>query len=151
MKKIIIISVSILSVVLIGLAVASGPAGDVWHRTPEERVNYMVSKISATLELDEAQQTVLDRIAEETIVEMQQMRRNHDIFRSDFMAMLRKDSVRPEALKDLFDTKKPIWDDLMQMASENIAEFHSVLNPEQRKTLIAEIESHHGRRCRFMK
>jgi hypothetical protein len=37
----------------------------------------------------------------------------------------------------------------MQMAAEHIAEFHAILTPEQRTTLIAELESHQRGRCRF--
>lgn len=151
MKKIIIIGVSVLSVVLIGLAVAGSPTGDAWHRTPEERVEYVITKISNKLALDETQKEALDRMASETVAELQMARKKRELFKSDFMEILRKEQVSSEELRTLFDRKKPAIDDWMHMASEHIAEFHSLLSPEQRNLLIAEIESHHSRRCRFMR
>ncbi len=150
MKKVVIISVSIVCVALIGLAIA-GPGHGRWHHTPEEKVEFLKSKISEKLELTDAQKMTLNRIGEEILAEHDQMESRRDTFQSDFMETLKNDSVTPEELKALFETKKPVIDDLMQMAAEHIAEFHSVLTPEQRATLIAEIESHQEGRCRFFR
>jgi periplasmic protein CpxP/Spy len=150
MKKIVIISVSIVCVVLIGLAIAGGPGGG-WHRTPEEKVEFIKSKIVEKLDLDDSQKLALNRIGDEIITEHQQMEETHQTFKASFMDTLKKENVTADDLKALFDTKKPVIDDIMQLAAEHIAEFHSILTPEQRETLIAEIESHEGRRCRFFR
>ena len=150
MKKIVIISVSIVCVALIGLAIASGPSGG-WHRTPEEKVAYVKSKIVEKLDLDDSQKLALNRIGDEIIAEHQQMKDTHQSFKTGFVDTLKKENVTADDLKTLFDTKKPVIDDMMQLAAEHIAEFHSILTPEQREILIAEIESHEGRRCRFFR
>jgi Spy/CpxP family protein refolding chaperone len=148
MKKIVIITVSIVSVALIGLAIA-GPGSGRWHRTPEEKVEFLKSKISEKLELTDAQKLTLNRIGEEILAEHDQLEGRHETFKTDVVETLKKEAVTTEELKELFETKKPVIDDLMQMAAEHIAEFHAVLTPEQRATLIAEIESHEKGRCRF--
>ena len=148
MKKIAIISVSIVCIALIGLALAGGPGGG-WHRTPEEKVEYIKSKIVEKLELDDSQKLALNRIGDEIIAEHQKMEDTHQTFKANLMDTLKKENLTAEDLKTLFDAKKPVIDDLMQLAAEHIAEFHSILTPEQREILIAEIESHEGRRCRF--
>ncbi len=148
MKKVVIITVSIVCVALIGLAIAGTGSGP-WHRTPEERVEFLKSRISEKLELTDAQKVVLNRIGDEILAEHDQLEGTHEAFKTSFMETLKKDSVTPEELKELFETKKPVIDDLMQMAAEHIAEFHAILTPEQRTTLIAEIESHQRDRCRF--
>lgn len=149
MKKVIIISVSVVSVVLIGLAVAGGRAWDGWHHTPEEKIAHVKAKIAEKLNLSETQKITLDRIAEDILVEHQEMAADRQTFKTRFMDTLRKERVDPQELKSLFDTKKPVIDSVMQMAAEHIAEFHGVLTPEQREILITEIEFHHGHRCRF--
>jgi len=151
MKKAIIISVVVVSVALIGLAFASGPGSGGWHRTPEEKMDYLKTKIASKLDLDESQKATLDRIANELMAERQAHSDERQVFKDSFMEILAKDEVRPEELKALFDTKKPAIEGVMRLASEYLAEFHSILTPEQRATLIAEVESHKGRRCGFMR
>ncbi len=151
MKRIIIISAVAVCVALIGLAFAAGPGSVGWHRTPEEKVAYITSKISEKLALDDAQRAALDRIADEFLAEHQRISSDRQAFKADFIGTLGKEEVSPEELKALFDTKKPLIEEMMQLASVHIAEFHSILTPEQRATLIAEIESHEGHRCRLFR
>jgi Spy/CpxP family protein refolding chaperone len=151
MKRIIIISVSVVCVALIGLAVAGGPGGGGWHRSPEEKIAYLKSKIAEKLELNEMQKTTLDRIAEEMLDEHAQWSGTREAFKTSFMETLAKESVSSEEIKALFETKRPVLEEMMELAAVHIAEFHSVLTPEQRTTLIAEMESHQGGRCRFMR
>ena len=151
MKRIIIISVSIVCVALIGLAVAGGPLGGGWHHSPEEKITFLKTKITEKLELNEMQITTLDRIAQEMLDEHAQWSGTREAFKTSFMETLAKESVRPEEIIALFETKRPVFEEMMELAAGHIAEFHSVLTPEQRTTLIAEMEAHHGRRCRFMR
>jgi Spy/CpxP family protein refolding chaperone len=148
MKKVVIITVSIICAVLIGLAVA-GPRSDRWHHTPEEKIEFLKSKIADKLELTDAQKVTLNRIGEEILAQHDQLEGTHDTFRANLMDTLNQESVTSEELKTLFETKKPDIDALMQAAAEHIAEFHAILTPEQRAALIAEIESHQKGRCRF--
>ncbi len=150
-KRITIISVVVVSVALIGLAFAAGPGSGGWHRTPEEKVAYVKDKIAKGLSLDDAQKVTLDRIADEIVSEHQEIRSGRQAFKTELIEILSKEEVSADELKALFDTRKPIIEEVMQMASAQIAEFHSILTPEQRETLVDKIESHHGRRCRFFK
>lgn len=151
MKKIIIISVSVVCVALIGLAVAGGPGGGGWHRGPEEKIEYLKYKITDKLELNEDQKTTLDRIADEMLAEHAQWSGDRKAFKASFMETLGKESVSPEEIKALFETKRPVLEEMMDLAAGHIAEFHSVLTPEQRATLIAEMEARQGGRCRFIR
>ena len=73
MKRIIIIGTVAVCVALIGLAVAAGPGSAGWHRTPEEKVAYITSKIAEKLALDDTQRAGLDRIADEFLAELAQI------------------------------------------------------------------------------
>jgi flagellar motility protein MotE (MotC chaperone) len=148
MKKVVIITASIVCVALIGLAIAGAGPGR-WHHTPEEKIEFLKSKISEKLELTDAQKVTLNRIGEEVLAEHDQLEDRHETFKADLVETLEKETVTTEELIELFETKKPVIDDLMQMAAGHIAEFHAILTPEQRATLIAELESHQRGRCRF--
>lgn len=158
MKITIMAIVGLVSVGLIGLVFAGchprggggrffGPPG---YWTPEKKVNYIKEKITEKLDLSEDQISTLDRIGNEMMAKREQMQTEREAFRSQFMDELRKESVDPAALKSLFQSKLPVIEDFMSMAAENIAEFHSILTPEQREKLVSEIESHHNR-CPFGK
>lgn len=151
MKKVIIISVSVVCVALIGLAIAGGPAGGGWHRSPEEKIDYLKYKMADKLELNEMQKTTLDRIAEELLAEHSQWSGDRETFKASFMETLAKESVSPEEIEALFETRRPAFKEMLDLVAGHIAEFHSVLTPEQRTILIAEMESHQGGRCRFMR
>jgi uncharacterized membrane protein len=146
MKKIVIISVSIVCVALIGLAVAGASR---YRRSPEAKLAYLKSELTQTLALTESQQMTLERIADEIIAEHDRLAGTHETFKANLMETLKKETVSADELKALFDTKKPVIDDVMQMAAEHIAEFHNVLTPEQREILADEIQSRHNGRCRL--
>jgi DNA-binding winged helix-turn-helix (wHTH) protein len=106
MKSIGIITIGIVCVVLVGLAFAAGSGASGWHRTWEEKMEHLKLKLTDKLNLNEAQIATLDRITEEIIAEHQELSGKREVFKEDFLALLEKESVRPEELKALFDTKK---------------------------------------------
>lgn len=147
MKKKIIIIVSLVMVALIGLAVAGGPH---WYgpKSAQARVDYVKAKLTDTLDLTDTQVSTLDQIAADILAEHDRMEVRHDEFKDRFFEVLNQESVAPEDLTRLFEEKKPHIDRLMQLAATHIAEFHSILTPEQRTRLMDEMENHrHG--CRF--
>ena len=146
MKKTIIIAISILSLALIGLAFASGHG---WRPSTEERVAHITSEIAERLDLSDAQKMTLDGIAEDILEERRQMIADRKAFKSSLVEMLSQESLTAQELTGLFETKKPAIETVLQMAAEHLAEFHGILTPEQRSLLVAEMESHDGRRCRF--
>lgn len=146
MKKIVITTVSIICIALIGLAVAG--AGR-YQRSPEAKLDYLKYELTKKLALTESQQTTLERITNDIIVEHDRLAGTRETFKAGLMETLKKETVSADELKALFDTKKPDIDVVMQMAAEHIAEFHNILTPEQRETLVDEIQSHPGGRCRF--
>ncbi len=149
-KGIMVVSAVVVSVVLIGLAFAAGPGG-FRPRTPEEKIEFLTTRIAEKLTLDDAQKATLDRMADEIIAEKQRHNDERQAFKAQVMDTLSQETVTPEELKALFDTRKPAIEGFMQLASTYIAEFHSILTPEQREILVDEIESHQGRRCRFFR
>lgn len=151
MKKGIIITVCVVGLAVFGLAIAGGTGWSGRNHTPEEKIDYLKLKITHTLDLTDTQQTALDRIADEILVEHEEIASDRKAFKAKMIATLRKEQVDAQELQSLFETKKPTIDNIMQLAAGHIAEFHSMLTPEQRETLIAEMEAHQGRRCRLFR
>jgi hypothetical protein len=81
MKKTILITISILSVALIGLAFARGHG---WRPCAEERVAHITSEIAERLDLSAAQKMTLDGIAEDFLEERQQVMKDRRAFKIQF-------------------------------------------------------------------
>lgn len=146
MKKTIVVAISILSLALIGLAFAGGHG---WRPSAEERVAHITSEIAERLDFSDAQKMTLDGIAEDILEERQQMAEGRKVLKSSLMELLAQESLTAEELRGLFETRKPAIETFLQMAAERLVEFHGMLTPEQRRLLVAEMESHDGHRCRF--
>ena len=148
MKKKVAIITSIVLAALIGLAVAGGHH---WYggRSAEDRAEFVKNRISRTLELDETQRATLDRMADDLLAERDRMKAQRNEFRQRFFDVLNQEQVAAEDLVLLFEEKKPQIDRWMQLAADNIAEFHAILTPQQRERLITEIRNHHEKGCRF--
>lgn len=113
--------------------------------TPEERVAHVKQWVSKKLELTEEQQVELERMLTAMADKHATMRGTHTDFKKAFIDELRKEQVRPEDLKQLIEAKRPHFDEILDLAAENLAAFHAMLTPQQREKLIAALESHHGR------
>jgi len=113
--------------------------------TPEEKLAHVKSWATKELTLNEAQQVELERMLTAMAEKRAAMRGMHADFRKAFVDEMRKEQLRPEDLKQLVDARRPAFEEMLDVAAENLAAFHAMLTPEQREKLIAKLESHHGR------
>ena len=149
MKKKIIITVSVFLVIITGITVA-GAARFGGHRNAEHRIDYVRMKLTETLELNDTQKAALDGMTEEILAKINEMHAGRDEFKSRMFQVLNQDQVTAEELEALFAEKKPYYEQMVQLAARNIAEFHGMLTPEQRTRLIEEMKNL-KRGCRFGK
>lgn len=147
MKKKVVITVSIVIVGLVGLALAGG-SHLYGPKSPAQRIDYVKSKLADVLDLTEMQKVAVDRMAEDILAEHGRVATRRGEFKARILDVLNQERVSPEDFTSLFEEKKPDIDRIMQLAAEHLAEFHSILTPEQRALLITEMENHHSH-CRF--
>lgn len=154
MKTVIWVSVGLFATVflLVGfMACDRGRTGAFGFRgddgTSEERVAHVQQWVTKKLDLTEEQQVELQRMLTEMADKHATMRGMHTDFKKAFLDELRKEQVRPEDLKQLIEAKRPHFEEMLDLAAENLAAFHALLTPQQRERLVSELESHHHGRC----
>ena len=114
----------------------------------EKKVDAIKKELTRKLELSETQAAQVDRILATMKNKRDEIRGMHQEMRAAFLDELRKDQVSPGQIKQLIESRRPVFDEMITMLSQGISDFHGILTPEQREKLIAEIESHEGH-CRF--
>jgi hypothetical protein len=159
MKVTIFVSIGLLTAALLLFGIVgcqrarTGPLGfhDNGYKSPQERAAYVKKWVSKKLDLTKDQQVELDRIFLTMAEKHEKIRLLRADLKKGLLDELRKEQVRPDALKALLDAKRPAFEEMIDLAAENLAAFHAMLTLEQREKLVAELESHsryHGR-CRL--
>lgn len=114
----------------------------------EKRMDMMKYMISSELDLTDDQQAELDRIAQDLGSRHDAIRSGHQDFRADMINTLARDQVSAEDIKNQFEAHKPAMESMVDALTENLADFHNMLTPDQRTKLAASLASHAGG-CRF--
>lgn len=88
-------------------------------------------------------------LAKGAIEEMRVLHEGHEVRRAEFAAALSGAAVDRDALEQLRSDALARLEEGSKQAVETLARVAEVLTPEQRATLLAEHEKHHGRGHRW--
>lgn len=156
MKKSVLTIVAITIAALTGLSFTACHQRGAWYGEDdpsdqagrERRINYVKTRVVQDLDLNDAQISELNRMIEELKAKHDALKSHRAEFKSEFIQTLGQDRLEADDIMRLIDARRPEVEDLLATIAEQIAEFHNMLNTEQRAKLIAELESH-DRRCPF--
>lgn len=113
------------------------------------RIDYVVGRMTRTLDLDEVQQERLRTMAEAVHARMAEIRTDRETVKSELIGLVSKGSVDAREIDDFMRRKMERIEPVRLLVAENLAAFHAMLRPEQREKLVAEIRNHEPGRCRF--
>jgi protein CpxP len=116
----------------------------------QHKADWIKKELTQKLELTDTQVAEIDRIIETVKAKHAQMHTMPQDLRNDFFNELRKDQLSAEQVRQLFEHRRPAFEQMLTVISEAIADFHAVLTPEQREKFIAELKAHH-KRCPWRK
>jgi len=134
-SKIIIAAVS--SIVLI-----SGLAACGHHRSPEERADYMMEKISDKLDLTAPQLSQLEQLKNELMNARQSMRTERDTLHNEVNELLSQPTLDQErTLKLVRDQTESINQKAPQIITA-FAGFYDSLTPEQQAVILDKVQKH---------
>ncbi len=127
---------------LILLLVLSALVTTSCYRTPEQRAEYIVKRMSTDLKLNNAQTAQLEKIKDEFMARrpgMVKMREETVEESNDLMRSPEIDKAKLDAL-----TEKNIAQaaDMIRFISAKFLEIHDMLTPEQREKLVSNIEKY---------
>jgi len=122
------------------------------YYTPEKRMDWMLKRISRELKLTETQKEQLDRFKTELMIKAREVWVGHVNTMDEVGIQLRSDEFDQEHLKDVIAGNSAKREELVSLFITGLAEFHSILTPEQRNKLVKKLDKMkkwRKRHCRF--
>jgi len=130
-------------ILLIGLvAVAALVMTGCHNATPEQRADRMVQHLVSTLNLDAVQTEKLQKMKTEFLAQRPEMKKVQAETLADVKEMMLSPQVDEARLNSRREKVQAHTDDMIRFVFARFTEFHDLLTPEQRVTLVAEIEKH---------
>lgn len=102
------------------------------HKSPEERAEWIVKRITKELDLNDAQQQTLGRIKDEFIAKHKASRPQMEAQFHALSELIRADSIDQAKLNEIRKKHKAHREAMENFLIEKATEFHKVLTPEQR-------------------
>lgn len=125
-----------------GIVLVTGIAACGHHRSPEERADYMVEKITSNLELTAPQVTQLEQLKDELMKARQSMLAERESMHKEVTALLSQPTLDQErALKLVHDQTESVNQKAPQLVSA-FAGFYDSLTPEQQTKLREKVEEY---------
>jgi uncharacterized membrane protein len=118
-----------------------------WNSSPEEKANYTAKKVAGELGLNAEQKIKLDKIKADLLARKADFQAVHGGFRDLLLGQIRSASVDTAKLNQGLEEREAKMKDLRGFLVAEFAEFHAMLNPDQREKLASKLERM-GRHCR---
>lgn len=115
------------------------------HRTPEQRADWMVSKIAKELDLDEPQKTKLEAVKDAFLAARAQMRKEHDALFGEALALVQGTTLDQGKVIQLLDRHQALQRQAAPVVVAKLAEFHASLTAEQRTKAAEHLKRLHDR------
>ena len=113
-----------------------------YHKTPEERAEYVVQRLASTLKLDTAQTAKLEKMKEDFLAQRPEMEKMRKESMADIKEMMLSPQLDQARLNARMEKVQAHTSDMIRFVTVKFAELHDMLTPEQRGKLVEEIEKH---------
>ena len=118
------------------------------HHSRSHKAEFMVDYITEALDLDEKQETELNRIKDEIMEKSKQLHANRETMFNEMVNQLRSQEIDQESVRLIIADHRAQMDELIDFALPRLVEFHSTLTPDQREKLISKLEKFRDRHHR---
>ncbi len=115
-------------------------------RNPEKRINWMVSRLTNKLDLNENQQNGLENIKKEVTARFAEIKTFHERVPQEIISQIEAGTVDETRLNAFFDEENVKIVETRKFLIQKFSQFHSTLTAEQKKKLEEEIRKFFERR-----
>ncbi len=115
------------------------------HKDFEKRIEWVASKLTSKLDLDDSQKEKLNQIKAELIAKHKENKPEHMGFSKEIADQIRLEKIDPKVLDKIGSDREAKHTEMRKFFNLKLIEFHSVLRPEQREKL-AELVLKFGKR-----
>lgn len=136
MKRILTIGAALL---VAGFFVACGH----FNRTLSGRAEFITSRMASKLDLNADQTSKLNAMRDEIVHKIQSSTEERNKIHAEFTALVRSDRIDPAKLSELREKRTRLHNEVEELISRKIVEFHAILTPEQRAKAAEFLEKFH--------
>ena len=132
--------------IITGLTLTAGLAACSWHsKTPSEKADYMVEKITKKLDLNAEQVTELEKLKSELLTAREDFLSEKQGTHSAINELLMQPTLDQQRLLELVQGHTASMNQKAPMVISSVAGFYDSLTPEQQATIREKIAHHHER------
>ncbi len=136
---------SILGVIVVAALAALVLAG-CYHRTPEQRAEYVVKRMTEELSLSDVQKAQLEKIKDEFLAQRAEMPKLREETVKEANELMRSSDIDKNRLNALVEKSRTQANDMISFVTSKFTEIHDMLTPEQREKLTSHVEKYLHRR-----
>jgi len=136
----------IMPVAVVGFLVLSGIifGGCIRKRimcsTPEQRAEFVVKRISSSLDLSKEQVEKLNKIKDELLSRIKSRPNDREAVHKEFIGMVKSDKLDKNMVENFINKREERMKELKPLLIDKIVEFHYILTPEQRNRVVEKFD-----------
>jgi len=134
---------AVAGVIAAGIAIGGCAKKRFLYKSPEKRAEFIVKKLTRTLDLTRDQVEKLNKIKNEILARTKNFRNDREDLYNQAIALIKSDKLDANALKNWISRHEQIRNELKPFIIDKIIEFHDMLTPEQKNKLAEKMEKLH--------
>ncbi len=129
-------------IVIVMAALAALVLSACYHRTPEQRAEYVVKRMTAELSLNDVQKAQLEKIKDEFLARRAETPKLREDTVKEANELMRSAEIDKNRLNALVEKSQAQANDMISFVTAKFTEIHDMLTPDQREKLVKHIEEH---------
>ena len=113
-----------------------------YHRTPEQRAEDMIKRMSSDLDLNDTQKAQMEKIKDEFLAKRPEMIKMREETVKEANELMRSAEIDKTRLNALVEKSQTGAIDMIRFVAAKFTEIHDMLTPAQREKLTKKIEEH---------
>lgn len=110
------------------------------HYDFEKRIEWVASKLSSKLDLDETQKAKMEEIKKEILAKHKELKPNRGAWAKDLSAQIKSEKIDAKVLEKWASEREQKHTEMRKFLQSKLIEFHAILKPEQRETFAELVE-----------
>lgn len=110
------------------------------HKDFEKRIEWVASKLTSKLDLDETQKAKLGTIKAELIAKHKEMKPKQESWAKEMANQIRSEKIDTKYLDKMSVERESRHQEMRKFFQTKLVEFHAVLRPEQREKFAELVE-----------
>ena len=108
--------------------------------TPEQRAEFIVDRISSSLDLSKEQVGKLNKIKEEILARIKSRPNDREAFHNELIGLVKSDKLDRNMIENFIGKREERMKELKPFLLDKLVEFHSILTPEQRNRIVEKLD-----------